>query len=315
MGNPDPGRTRGHHDPVPPIRARPAPARAPTSVAPALGTPRAACAAGLHSGALPVEPVGLGLRERLLRRRGAGRHAVVEGVAVRLARLRQRHHRRQAPRVTVGDDPQRADLRLQLVEPAGAAGADGRRVRRPAARGRPPLGRARRGPARRRRAGPDPRGRADVPLRQPGRAAGAAARRRRLRDGAGDRRDYGEGVYLVARRRRRGRRRRLPHEDGAGAARRPGVRAGLPRRGPDPAAHATAATPRRAGLDDRVGGLVHRTGRAVAGRLASVHRRLDDQLAARAGAGLQRPGPASRWERQRRRWRWRRWWREQRLRW
>ena len=74
--------------------------------------------------------------------------------------------------------------------------------------------------------------------------------------------------------------------------------------GPDPAAHAAAAAPRRARLDDRLGGLVHRTGRAVAGRLAPVHRRLDDELAARAGAGLQRPGPAPRWERQRRRWRW-----------
>ena len=312
MGNPDLGRPRGHHDPVPPTGPRPSPAARSAAALPSnVGAPRAPRAAGRHGAAVPVEPVGVGLRERLLRRRGPGRHPVLEGLAVRLARLRQRDHRRQAPGVALGDDAQRADLRLQLLEPAGAAGADGRRVRRPAARGRPPLGRARRGPARRRRAGPDPRGRADVPVRQPGRAAGAAARRRRLRDGARDRRGLDQGVHVVARRRRRGRRLRVPDQDGPGTAGRPGVRAGLPGRGPDPAAHAAAAAPGRAGLDDRVGGLVRRAGRAVAGRLAPVHRRLHDELPARAGAGLQRPGPHPRRERQRRWWRWRR---EQRLR-
>ena len=60
------------------------------------------------------------------------------------------------------------------------------------------------------------------------------------------------------------------------------------------------AAARRARLDDRLGGLVHRPGRAVACRLAALHRRLDDELAAGAGAGLQRSGPHPRRERQRR---------------
>ena len=79
----------------------------------------------------------------------------------------------------------------------------------------------------------------------------------------------GPRLDVVARRRRRGRRLRVPHQDGPGAAGRAGVRAGLPGGGPDPAAHAAAAAARRARLDDRLGGLVRRAGRAVAGRLAA----------------------------------------------
>ena len=61
----------------------------------------------------------------------------------------------------------------------------------------------------------------------------------------------------------------------------------------------------RARRDGRLGRLVRRAGRAVARRLAALHRRLDDELAAGAGPGLQRPRPDPRRERQRRR-RWRR---------
>ena len=45
---------------------------------------------------------------------------------------------------------------------------------------------------------------------------------------------------------------------------------------------------RRRRRDGRVGGLVHRAGQSVAGRLAALHRRLHRQQPAAAGVGLQR---------------------------
>ena len=94
----------------------------------------------------------------------------------------QRHHRRQAARLAVGHGAVGAGVRLQRVEHAGAAGAHGRGHRRRCCT--PRCGAwsgPRAGPARRRGAGADAGGRADVPLQQPRRAAGAAAGRRRLR--------------------------------------------------------------------------------------------------------------------------------------
>ena len=94
----------------------------------------------------------------------------------------QRDHRRQAARLAVGDGALGPDLRLLVVEHARAAGADGRR-RRGAALGDGPPGRgSRRRAARRRRARADAGRRADVPVQQPRRAAGAAHGRRRLGD-------------------------------------------------------------------------------------------------------------------------------------
>ena len=153
----------------------------------ALGPARTAGAARRHRAAVPVGPRRVRLREQLLRRRGAGRHAELEGVAVRFAGLRQRDHRRQATRRVLGDGAVRADLRLQLVEHAGAGRAGRRRLGRPALRGGAPLVRAGRWPVRRRGARADPGGRADVPVQQPGRDPGAAARRGRLLRGARDR--------------------------------------------------------------------------------------------------------------------------------
>ena len=101
------------------------------------------------------------------------------------SRRRQLHHRRQAARVAVGDGAVGAAVRAQLVERSscpqalmgvatvGVLYAD-----------RAALVSARRRPARRRGAGAHPGRRADVPVQQPGRAAGAAADRRRLRHGA-----------------------------------------------------------------------------------------------------------------------------------
>ena len=81
------------------------------------------------------------------------------------------------------------------------------------------------------------------------------------------------------------------------------VRAGVPRVGADPAAHPAPAARRGARRRGRRRGVVHRAGGAVARRRPAVHRRLHHQLAARAGAGLQRHRSPARRERQRRRWR------------
>ena len=75
----DPARTAAGRRPRPPG----GPATAARS---ALGAPGPARAARRHRGALPVGPGRLGLGQRLLRRRGAGRHGELEGVALRLAR-------------------------------------------------------------------------------------------------------------------------------------------------------------------------------------------------------------------------------------
>ena len=94
-----------------------------------------------------------------------------QGLAVRLPRLRQRDHGGQAARSALGDDGLGAALRVLLVEPPAAAGADGRRLGRDCSYG-----------AVRRWAGPvaglvagaalalTPVGSAHVPVRQPGRA-------------------------------------------------------------------------------------------------------------------------------------------------
>ena len=66
----------------------------------------------------------------------------LEGVLLRLARLLELHHRRQAARLAVGDGAVGADLRLQQLEHARAAGARGRRRGRPAVRARSGAGSA-----------------------------------------------------------------------------------------------------------------------------------------------------------------------------
>ena len=159
---------------------------APTGRA-ALGNARAAGSAGRHRRALPVGARLVGLGQRLLRRRGAGRHAGPEGVAVRVARRRQRHHRRQAARRAVGNGAVRQAVRLQRVHDAVAAGADGRRRGRPAVRRGAAGQRRRRRPDRRCGAGADAGGGADVPVQQPRRAAGSADGGRRVLRGARDR--------------------------------------------------------------------------------------------------------------------------------
>ena len=130
--------------------------------------------AGGHAPALPLRPERLRLRELVLLGGRPGRQPVLEGLLLRLAGRRQRHHRRQAPGLAVADGAVGADLRPELLGDPRARGADGRRHGRRGVRLRaPPVqprGRADRG----RRARADPGRRADVPVQQPGRDAGPA---------------------------------------------------------------------------------------------------------------------------------------------
>ncbi|MCO5546629.1 hypothetical protein L7F22_000060 [Adiantum nelumboides] len=199
-------------------------------------------------------------------------------MAVRVAGLRERDHRRQAARGAVGDDGLGAAVRVLVVEPARAAGPDGCGGGGAAALHGEAVGRARRGPVRRCSAGADAVRGADVPVRQPGRAADAAAGRRGLGRLARRRRRLGAGVHLVAGRGRVGGRVRVPHEDGAGAAGRPGARAGVPGRGLAAAADPGRADGCRGGGDGRLCGVVHRAARlrdllAAAGRADPARRR------------------------------------------
>ena len=126
---PSPSRTssprRTRHDRHPERVRLPAHPRSHRGRSPpaAVGAPLPRRAAGRHGGALPVEPVRVRLGQLVLRRGRAGRHAELDGVLLRLARLRQRDHRRQAARLAVGDGAVRADLRLLVVEHARPAGA------------------------------------------------------------------------------------------------------------------------------------------------------------------------------------------------
>ena len=80
--------------------------RWPTPRASPAGSPGRAGAdrpAGRDRGAVSVEPRRQRLGQQLLRRRGAGRLAELEGAAVRVQRRRQRDHRRQDAGGAVGD--------------------------------------------------------------------------------------------------------------------------------------------------------------------------------------------------------------------
>ena len=81
----------------------------------------------------------LRLGERVLLRRGPGRDRKLEGVLLRLARRGELHHRRQAAGLAVGDGRCRRGSSASTLEHPRAAGARGRRRRRPAVRDRAPL--------------------------------------------------------------------------------------------------------------------------------------------------------------------------------
>ena len=210
------------------------------------------------------------------------------------------------PGGAVGDDGLSARIfgfsSWSLLVPQALMGVG---VGRPAVRGRAPLGGPGRRAARRRRAGADPAAVLMFRFDNPDAllvlllVAGAYATVRAIDAAVGAR------VDLVAGRRGRGRRLRVPHEDGPGAAgraRRSGWRTWWPGRpGCAPGSLQLLRRARRDGRRRRAG--TSRWSSCGPPTRPALHRRLDDQLAAGAGAGLQRSGPHPRRERQRRRWR------------
>ena len=158
-----------------------------------------------------------------------------------------------------------------------------------------------RGIAGRRGARGDARRGVDVPVQQPRRGDGAADDGGGLLHGA----RAGTCEREMDRAGRSRPRLRVPGQDARGLDGDAGDRPGLPGRGADPAAPATAAAARLAGGLPGVGGLVRRAHAAVAGIVAAVHRGLDGQQLHEPGAGLQRirsstrpqprwiPGPGS----------------------
>ena len=240
-----------------------------------------------HRRALPVGTLGVRVRQLVLLGRGAGRIAELEGLSLRLPRCRQRHHRRQAAGLAVADGPVGTDLRAQLVEHPGAAGAarcghGWRAVRLGAANLR-----ARCGAAGRRDPGPDPGGGIDVPLQQSRCPAGLPDDGGGLPHPAGG----GEGERATAGRCRCADRFRVPDEDAAGLPGAAGLRPGVPDRRADDGAQATAAPPRRLRRHDRLARLVGRHRRTRPRLLASVRGRFGEQLGSGSDLRLQRPRP------------------------
>ena len=195
------------------------------------------------------------------------------------------------PGVAVGHGPVGAGLRLQQLEPAGSAGAGGRRRGRAALRDGQALGGPGRRSARRRDPRADPGRGADVPLRQPRRAARPADGRRRVRDDPGHR---GRPAALGAAR-------RLPRSASPSSPRicrascrcRPSrSRTWWPhrRRCGKRIGHVLAGGARCRRQRRLVGG----GRRAVAQVVAALHRRLDQQQRARSRLRLQRLRPPHR---------------------
>ena len=188
------------------------PFRAGQGERPGLGPPRAARAAHRDGRPLHLGPGRQRLGQLLLLGRRAGRHQELEGHVLRVLGLVQLHHRRQTTGVPVADGDLGPDLRPQLVEHARAAGARGRRDGRTGLPLRAALVQRAGRPPRRSGGGADARGRHDVPLQQPGRAAGAPADRRHLRHHARP----GAGADQVDGPGRSAHRVRLHHQDAAG---------------------------------------------------------------------------------------------------
>ena len=262
-----------------------------------MGPAGAGAAADRHRRAVPVGPRRLRLRQQLLRRCRAGRHAELEGDVLRLAGRRQRHHRRQAAAFLW---PMEISGRIFGFSswPCSC---------RRRSRASPPSRCSRRGTAHRRTrpgllAGPllavTPVGGVDVPVQQPGRDADPVARwpratRTSVRSsgrhalarcwpaacvGLGFITKMGQALLVV-----------------------PAFALAYLVAAPGGAAAAESRDARRRRGDGRRSRLVDRDRRAVAGVGPAVHRRLHQQQRARAGLRLQRARPAVRRHRQRRR--------------
>ena len=272
------------------------------------GSARPAGPAGRHRSAVPVAAGIPRLGQRVLRRRRAGRHAELEGAAVRLAGRRQRDHGGQAAGRDVGDGPVGPAVRVQLLEHAGAAGADGRCGGGAAVCRGAPYQWPGCGSAGGLRPGADARGGVDVPVQQPRRPPGAAAGGRRLLRGAGV---AERTLHPLDRAVRHRNRLRLPGQAAAGIPGAAGAGPGGSRRDAGKLLEAAARSSRRAGRRRGLGWVVRGTGQPVARGLAALHRRFHRQQPVGVGAGLQRSGPRPGRRRQpdqrfrrTRRWRW-----------
>ena len=270
-----PGRTRA--------RRRRRPPRRPPPAAP-LGTPGAARPARATAAALPLGPAASGWANAFYSAAAQAGVAELEGVPLRLVRRRQRRSPSTSRRPSLWVMALSVRLfGLSSWSHPGAAGAHGRRHRRrcctraSGAGSRPGAGLL---------AGAalalTPGRRADVPVQQPGRAAGPAARRRRV--WATMRAIEAGRDRLAAAGRRRGRV-RVPDQAAAGvpgpARARGCVTCGRARRAR--AADPCSLLARR--RDGRRRRLVGRDRRAGAREHAAVHRRLADQLLPRATFG------------------------------
>ncbi len=231
--------------------------------------------------AVPRQPHGQRLRQRLLLGRRLGRVAGLVGLVLRVDRSLELHHRRQAAAGDHGPRPVGPAVRPQLgvhPRPAGTHGCGERRA--PDGDGPADV----RGPGvdhRRPRHGPHAGGGPDLPVQQPRRAADPAPRRRGLRFHPRPR----ERPASMGGPRRRARRPRLRDQAAPGVPRPAGLcdhvrdrRSGL-----HPASDRRARRrPRGRGRQQR---LVDRRGRAHPGRIPAVHRRQHQRL---------RPGPGPR---------------------
>ena len=240
--------------------------------------------------AVPVEPRGLGLGQRVLLRRRPGGYQELGRVLLRLAGRLQLHHGRQGARRAVGDGDLGASFWLQRLERAGAAGAgrggDGRdRLSR-----RPPLVWAGRRTSRRRGGGAHAGRRPDVPVQQPGCARGAADHRGHLRNASRDRK-WPDALVGAGRRADRG---RIPGQGTAGLHHHPGPRRRVSPRRPSIARPTDRSSARRRGGRDRELGLVDRRGRADPERVAPLHRGIAEQRPDQLDLRIQRLRPAHR---------------------
>ena len=179
-----PAAEPGVEEPSPRHYGQRGPHRAGAPRGPGLGPPGAHRPPGRDGHGLHLGARRLGLGQLLLLGGRAGRNEELEGVLLRLVRLVELHHRRQAPRRALGDGDLGADLRSQLVEHPRAPGVGGRGRGGAALRDGAAVVPTGRRAHRRCRAGDDARGRADVPLQQSRRPLGAALRPRHLRHGA-----------------------------------------------------------------------------------------------------------------------------------
>ncbi len=238
-------------------------------------------------GSLPLGTRLARLGQCLLRRGGASRDQELEGLLLRLFRRFELHNRRQATGRALGDGALGPYLRPQLVEPPRAPGRGRRRDRRIALRHREAVVRPVSRSHRRLRGGTHAGRGFDVPIRQPGRTARAAAHGRRIRDHS----STGERPDTLARTGDVTRRNRVHHQDAAGIPGPARDRSCLPlRRAAEAGAPCRSARPQLGSAPRRLR-MVGDDRRARPGTRSSLHRRLAEQQPFQPHLRLQRLRP------------------------